>query len=152
MAGETEVKKRDGEPWMSAPAYGRSLRGFGVNLLVRDIARSCASLREVLELELVYADADFAVLRHAGHDIILHADHTYGEHPLLALTGDRAVRGSGAELRLYGLDPDAAEARARARGDTVLAESRDKPHGLRECYLADPDGYIWVPSAALAEA
>ena len=136
---------------MSAPVYGRSLKGFGVNLLVRDVERSCAFLREVLELELVYADSDFAVLRHAGHDIILHADHTYGEHPLLALTGDGAIRGAGAELRLYGLDPDAAEARAQTRGDTVLAESRDKPHGLRECYIADPDGYIWVPSAALPE-
>ena len=143
------MKKRKDEPWMSAPDYGRSLGGFGVNLLVRDVARTCAFLREVLNLEPVYADPDFAVLRHAGHDIILHADHTYAEHPLLALTGDGAIRGAGAELRLYGLDPDAAEARARARGDTVLAESRDKPHGLRECYLADADGYVWVPSQAL---
>lgn len=143
------MKKRSGEPWMSPPAYGRTLEGFGVNLLVRDVARSRAFLREVLDLETVYADADFAVLRHAGHDIILHADHTYAEHPLFALTGDGAVRGAGTELRLYGIDPDAAEARARARGDTVLAESRDKPHGLRECYIADPDGYIWVPGAAL---
>ncbi len=145
------MKTRDGEPWMAAPAYGRSLKGFGVNLLVRDVARARAFLVEVLGLEPVYADPDFAVLRRAGHDIILHADHTYAEHPLLALTGDGALRGAGAEFRLYGLDPDAAEARARARGDTVLAESRDKPHGLRECYLADPDGYIWVPSAALPE-
>lgn len=144
------MKKRDSEPWMTAPDYGRSLKGFGVNLLVRDVARAQDFLREVLLLETVYADADFAVLRHAGHDIILHADHTYGAHPLLALTGDGAIRGAGAELRLYGLDPDAAEARALARGDTVLAESRDKPHGLRECYIADPDGYIWVPSAALS--
>ena len=153
------MKKRSDEPWMPAPVYGRSLKGFGVNLLVRDVERSCAFLREVLELTPVYADADFAVLRHGGRDggqeggqdIILHADHTYGDHPLLALTGDGALRGAGAELRLYGLDPDAAEARARARGDTVLAACRDKPHGLRECYIADPEGYIWVPSMALPE-
>ncbi len=138
------------DPWMTAPEYGRSLRGFGINLLVRDVARSSAFLIDILGLEKVYANPDFAVLRHAGHDIILHADHTYGDHPLLALTGDGAIRGAGAEFRLYGLDPDAAEARARASGETVLAESRDKPHGLRECYLADPDGYVWVPSAALA--
>ena len=143
------MKKRSDEPWMAAPEYGRSLKGFGVNLLVRDVARSHDFLVEILLLEPVYADADFAVLRHGGHDIILHADHTYSDHPLLSLTGDGALRGAGAELRLYGLDPDAAESRARARGDTVLAESKDKPHGLRECYIADPDGYIWVPSAAL---
>ena len=29
------MKARSGEPWMPADAYGRSLRGFGVNLLVR---------------------------------------------------------------------------------------------------------------------
>ena len=58
---------------------------------------------------------------------------------------DGSHRGVGAELRLHGLDPDGAEARARARGDTVLAGAIDKPHGLRECYLVDPDGYIWVP-------
>ena len=147
------MKEGDGEPWMAADAYGRSLTGMGVNLLVREVARSVAFLTEVLKLETVYADADFAVLRHGGReggqDVILHADHTYAEHPLLALTGDGALRGAGIELRLYGIDPDAAEARARARGDPVFAETRDKPHGLRECYLADPDGYLWVPGVAI---
>ena len=153
------MKQRDGEPWMAADAYGRSLTGMGVNLLVRDVTHSLGFLTEVLGLEVVYADADFAVLRHGsregggpeggGQDVILHADHTYAEHPLLALTGDGALRGAGVELRLYGIDPDGAEARARARGDTVFAETRDKPHGLRECYLADPDGYIWVPGIGI---
>ncbi len=153
------MKERSGEPWMAADAYGRSLKGMGVNLLVREVARSVAFLTEVLALDLVYADADFAVLRYGsregggqeggGQDVILHADHTYAEHPLLALTGDGALRGAGAELRLYGVDPDAAEARARTRGDAVFAETQDKPHGLRECYLADPDGYIWVPGIGI---
>ncbi len=153
------MKERSGEPWMAADAYGRSLRGMGVNLLVREVARSVAFLTEVLALDLVYADADFAVRRYGnrvgggqeggGQDVILHADHTYAEHPLLALTGDGALRGAGVELRLYGIDPDAAEARARTRGDAVFAATQDKPHGLRECYLADPDGYIWVPGIGI---
>ncbi len=148
------MKERSGEPWMAADAYGRSLRGMGVNLLVREVARSVAFVTEVLALDLVYADADFAVLRYGnreggGQDVILHADHTYAEHPLLALTGDGALRGAGVELRLYGIDPDAAEARARTRGDAVFAATQDKPHGLRECYLADPDGYIWVPGIGI---
>ena len=144
------MKKRSGEPFMSAPDYGRSLRGFGVNLLVSDVARAVAFQTEVLGVELVYQDPDFAVLAHDGDQWMLHADHTYGGHPLLALTGDGAIRGVGAELRLYGVDPDAAEARARARGDTVLAVSADKPHGLRECFLADPDGYVWVPGTGIS--
>ncbi len=148
------MKERSGEPWMAADAYGRSLRGMGVNLLVREVARSVAFVTEVLALDLVYADADFAVLRYGnreggGQDVILHADHSYAEHPLLALTGDGALRGAGVELRLYGIDPNAAEARARTRGDAVFAATQDKPHGLRECYLADPDGYIWVPGIGI---
>ena len=144
------MKQRIGEPWMPADAYGRSLRGFGVNLLVRDVTRSVAFQTAVLGVELVYADKDFAVLRHGGQEWMLHADHTYAEHPLLGLTGDGAIRGAGAELRLYDLDPDAAETRARARGETVLAPAADKPHGLREVYIADPDGYVWVPGRATA--
>ena len=31
------MKRRAGEPWMSADEYGRSLRGLTINLLVRDI-------------------------------------------------------------------------------------------------------------------
>ncbi len=143
------MKMRESDPWMSAPDYGRSLRGFGVNLLVRRVEESLPFFQDVLQVELVYSDPDFAVLRHGGAEWMLHADHTYQSHPLLSLTGDGAIRGAGAELRLYDIDPDAAEARARAAGYHVLAESADKPHGLRECYIVDRDGYVWVPGSPL---
>ncbi len=147
----SEASDRD---FMSAAAYGRSLRGFGVNLLVRDVLRAVAFQRDVLGVEVVFAEPDFAVLRHGGpagvgHEWMLHADPTYHSNPLLGLTGDGALRGVGLELRLYGIDPDAAEAKARADGHHVLQASADKPHGLRECFLIDPEGYVWVPSAAL---
>ena len=58
-------------------------------------------------------------------------------------------RGAGVELRLYGVDPDAAEARAREWGYQMLEGTIDKPHGLRECYIFDPDWYCWVPSVPL---
>ena len=148
------MKKRQGEPWMSGEDYGRSLRGFGVNLLVQDVRRSIAFQIEVLATEVVYSDADFAVIRHTdadgrGHEWMLHADHSFSDHPLLELTGDGAVRGVGIELRLYDHDPDAAESRARTLGAPVLAASADKPHGLRECCLVDPDGYVWVPAKCI---
>ena len=158
------MKLRSGEPWMPAPEYGRSLRGLTLNLLVRDITAALAFHREVLGADIVYSDPDFAVLRWEGPpegrdgpraagpgrpgDLVewmLHADHAYDKHPLHAsLTGGLA-RGIGAELRLHGRDPDDAEAAARRLGFTVLAPATDKPHGLREAYLIDADGYCWVP-------
>ncbi len=145
-------KRGDQVPWMSPPDYGRSLRGFQVNLLVKDVARSVAFAREVLGASVIYADPDFAVLRHGERsEWMLHADHTYGSHPLLGLTGDGAVRGAGVELRLHDHDPDKAAAAAARHGYTVLAEAADKPHGLRESYIVDPDGYVWVPDRPLAK-
>jgi catechol 2,3-dioxygenase-like lactoylglutathione lyase family enzyme len=146
-------KRGDREPWMAADDYGRSLKGLGINLLVRDVARGVRFANDILLARTVYEDADFAVLRHetarAAAEWMLHADHTYSNNPLLGLTGDNAIRGAGAEFRLYDLDPDQAVARAERRGDPVLQGATDKPHGLRECYIADPDGYIWVPGVPI---
>jgi len=146
----TEIEE-DAPPFMSADAYGRSLTGFGVNILVSDVAATLAFLSEVLGVEAVYSDADFAVCLYQGHQWMLHSDASYHSNPLLALTGDGAIRGAGLELRLYGVDPDAAAARAEAAGHTLLQPPSDKPHGLREAYIAGPDGYVWVPSVHKAE-
>ena len=40
-----------------------------------------------------------------------------------------------------------AEAAALRLGFKVLVATTDKPHGLREAYLVDADGYVWVPDA-----
>lgn len=133
------------EEWMSAVDYGHSLRGFGVNLLVRDVRKALPFYEEVLGVEVVHTQEGFAVLRHEGHEWMLHGDATYHDNPLLNLLPENPPRGAGVELRLYGIDPDAAEARARSAGFHVLQESQVKPHGLRECYLLDRDGYLWVP-------
>lgn len=137
------------DDFMPAADYGRSLRGMGINLLVRDVGKTLEFLTQVLGIGVVHANRDFAVVAHDGQEWMLHGDHTYHSHPLLALTGDGVPRGVGVELRLYGIDPDAAEAKARAAGYEVLQSSRDKPHGLRECYLLDRDGYLWVPGTAI---
>ena len=62
---------------------------------------------------------------------------------------DVELRGIGAEIRVYGIDPDAAEARAREGGHIVLSGAIDKPHGLRECHIVGPSGYVFVPGRAL---
>lgn len=152
----TQLRAQDQTPFMGPDAYGRSLTGLSFNLLVKDVPRAVKFQSEVLGARVVYADVDFAVLRFtdpaggSSVDWMLHADHTYSDNPLLALTGDGALRGVGIELRLHHCDPDAAVSRARSLGYRVFAEPADKAHGLREAYLVDPDGYMWVPGVPLA--
>jgi len=144
------MKKREGEPWMPADEFGRTLKGLGINLLVPSIEQQRPFQLEVLAAEEVYADPDFAVYRGFGAEWMLHADHTYNDHPLSGSLSPEMPRGIGCELRLYGRDPDVAEARARDLGFIVLAGSMDKPHGLREAFIVCPAGYLWAPSLALA--
>jgi len=61
-----------------APAaeFGRALKGFGVNLLVKDVARTVAFLTDVLTMQVHRVDADFAVLELQGEFFQLHTDHT----------------------------------------------------------------------------
>lgn len=139
------TKLRTGEPWRPAAEYGRTLRGLSLNLVVRDVARSLPFYDEVLGLSVLYSDPDFAALE--GPDemrIMLHADHTYEHMPWAPRLAAGEQRGLGAEIRLLGLDPDAAERRARDHGTKVLLETRDWPHGWRDCLLEDPDGYVFA--------
>ena len=133
----------------SAPEFGRNLTGFGINLLVKDVGRTAAFLTELLGMEIHRADQDFAVLEDAGNFFQLRGDHTYHDNPLPEMLEGVPCRGGGVELRLYQKDPDACEGRAKKAGYTVLRTSLDRPHGLRECYLLNPDGYCWVPSESL---
>lgn len=144
------TKRREGDPWMPAADYGRSLKGLGINILVEDVARAIEFETAVLGADVVYSDPDFAVMQAQGASWMLHANHTYSDHPLKGSLRPDIARGIGMELRLHGRDPDIAEAIARQRGDVVLAGAIDKPHGLREAYIVDPDGYVWVPDVPTA--
>lgn len=145
------TKKRTGEAWMPAEEYGRKMPQFTVNLLVRDIARSVAFYKRVLGATVQYSDPDFAALELAGLEFMLHADHTYDQHPLHArLTPGE--RGSGAELRLLGVDPDQVETRAKASGATIIQPAKDFPHGWRDVMVADPDGYVWAVGVTIGGA
>jgi catechol 2,3-dioxygenase-like lactoylglutathione lyase family enzyme len=143
------MKKRTGEPWMPAGEYGRSLPVFTVNLLVTDVERSVAFYREVLGAEERYSDPDFAALRLGGLDFMLHADHTYDSHPWYGRLLAERQRGLGAELRLFGVNPDEIESCARAAGAVVLQAATDHSHGWREVWVQDPDGYVWAVGSAI---
>lgn len=145
------TKKRTAEPWMSADEYGRQMPRFTVNLLVRDLERSVTFYQAVLGAKKHYTDADLAALQMAGLEFMLHADHAYDQHPLAPRLAASGPRGTGAELRLFGVDPDEIEARARAAGATLVQPATDKPHGWREVMVADPDGYIWAIGVSIGK-
>jgi catechol 2,3-dioxygenase-like lactoylglutathione lyase family enzyme len=146
------ASKSTKEPWeIDAADFGKSLTGLGVNLLVSDVENTVRFSEEVLAARVVYWNQDFAVLRNDEAQWMLHADHTYDNHPLLGFVMGQEGRGQGVELQLFNQDPDAAEARAHDNDYIVLAGSADKPHGLRECCILDPDGYCWVLSRPLAD-
>ena len=134
---------------MSAADYGRTLTGLSVNLIVRDIARSIPFYTAVLGLRLLYSDEDYAAFERDGARLQLHADHAYAGMPWASRLHDEARRGLGAEIRILGIDPDAAEKRAREDGYTVLVSSRDWPHGWRDCVLEDRDGYTFAVGVPL---
>ena len=118
---------------------------------MRRIAPCREFLRRVFAFTVVRADDNYALLNHRARLYQLHADATYAAHPLYALLPTEPPRGLGVELQLYEMDPDQAEARAREFGYSILQPAADKPHGLRECFILDPDGYCWVPSARLSD-
>ena len=140
---------RNGDAFMPAEEYGRAMPKFSVNLLVRNVEKSVQFYRDVVGADVRYADYDFAALQLKGWDFMLHADHTYDQHPLFARLSGTGQRGDGAELRFLGVDPDAIEQRARAAGATVIQAAKDFPHGWRDVIVSDPDGYIWALGVAL---
>jgi len=142
------MKRRTGDPWMPADEYGHSLPAFMANLVVRDIARSLEFYANVLEAEVLYSDPDFAALHVAGAPLMLHADHTYEKNTWYECLTSGERRGLGAELRLFGVDPDAVERRARDAGAPVHEPTTVRGHGWREMMVEDPDGYVWAVGVA----
>ncbi len=134
---------------LSGDELGHLLEDFGINLLVSNVSKTVLFLKQVLDFAVLRSSDDYAVLRHRGRLYQLHGDQTYSSHPLLSVIPESGLRGGGVELRLFELDPDRAEKRAIAGGYMVLQATTDKPHGLRECFLLDPDGYCWVPSTRI---
>ena len=131
---------------VSAEAFGASLRGLGLNLLVRDVKAECAFLETVFAMKSHRVSADFAIVTYGDEVFQLHSDSTYSQNPLLALLPENPPRGPGIEIRLYDTDPDEAASKAEAAGGVVLQAPTDKPHGLRETYILCENGYAWVPS------
>ena len=160
MGTVTEDTAAEAMQHMDAAEVGRALRGFGLNLLCRQVIQLGESIASVLEMRVIRANDDYAII--AGPQVAksliiqLHADATYHANPLPSLLPEpgagagAGARGAGAEFRLFDMDPDAAARRAEVAGWYILQPPTDKPHGLRECYLLDLEGYCWVPGSVIA--
>jgi len=133
-----------------APDFGRSLTDIGLNLLTRDVRGLAAFLGDVFGLAVHRLSADFAIIRHGAMMLQLNSDATFAAHPLPSLIPETPPRGGGVQVYLFGVDPDAAIARAEAAGHMVLEPARDKPHGLREATILSPEGYAFSPAVRLA--
>ncbi|MCK4862362.1 MAG: glyoxalase [Rhodobacteraceae bacterium] len=136
---------------VKAAEFGASLKGMGINLLVRDVLASASFLQDVFGMKVHQPTQDFAIMLYGDQVFQLHSDATFYSHPLPSLLPEAGPRGGGIELRLYETDPDEAVkmATAHVHASTILQPPTDKPHGLRECVILDADGYAWVPSRAL---
>ena len=129
--------------------FGKSLRGIGLNLLVRDVVAQCHFLDAVFGMKAHRVSADFAIVTYGDQVFQLHSDGTYHSNPLQGLLPENPPRGAGIEIRLYDTDPEEAVARATALDAVILQDPTDKPHGLREAYILCENGYAWVPSRVL---
>lgn len=134
---------------ISADAFGRSLTGIGLNLLTRDVRGLAGFLWDVFGLGAHRLSDDFAIVRHGQMMLQLHSDVAFARHPLPGLIPENPPRGGGVQIYLFGIDPDAAIARAAAAGHVVLEAASDKPHGQREGTILSPEGYAFSPAIAL---
>jgi predicted enzyme related to lactoylglutathione lyase len=136
---------------VSAGDFGRSLKGVGINLLVRDVVAECAFLETVFKTKSHQVSADFAIVTYGDDVFQLHSDGTYHSNPLLGLVPENPPRGGGIEIRMYDTDPEDAVARAKAHGAVILQEPTNKPHGLREAYILCENGYAWVANGKIPD-
>ncbi|MBT8435866.1 MAG: hypothetical protein KJP11_00715, partial [Gammaproteobacteria bacterium] len=89
------MKKSSTTPFMPPPDYGQSLSGFTINVLSDNLPRALVFQRDVLRAEILHQDEDLLILRGYGSNWMVHADHTYDQHPLLADTQNETRRGAG---------------------------------------------------------
>ncbi len=133
-----------------AEEFGRSLTGIGLNLLSPDLRRLAGFLAQVFGLYAHRLSDDFAIIRHGGMMLQIHADGTYGAHPLLSLVPEVPPRGGAMQIYRFGIDPDTASQRAEAAGHMILEQVADKVHGLREATILSPEGYAFSPAVSTA--
>ncbi len=117
--------------------------GLRLELFVEDMATSIAFYTQVLAFEVTRNEPeDYASLR-LGNAVL-------GIGPVAKLPEEGGYfgrdisfhrRGLGVEIVLEVDDVDEWHARVEASGHPILESLQDRPWGLRDFRIADPDGY-----------
>ena len=107
METVTEDTAAEAMQHMDAAEVGRALRGFGLNLLCRQVIPLAESIASVLEMRVIRANDDYAII--AGPQVAksliiqLHADATYHANPLPSLLPEQGQgQGHAAPVRNSG--------------------------------------------------
>ena len=124
-------------------------QGLWVNLLTLDLETAIQFQSRVLGAHTFYQDDAFAILGFAQSVWLVHSTDTYQNHPLSAHIGGGLPAAGGIELRLKGRNPDQAVKAAKDFSCQVIEPPKNKPHAMREAFIKDPDGNIWVPCQTL---
>jgi lactoylglutathione lyase len=112
-------------------------------LCVRDIDRSIAFYRDVLDFEVTQEWSWIAAVEGAGHRVYLLSEGTPTEDEPDAWLVPRAERGRGSVTLVLRVDDcDAAYEAVRARGGAFVTRPETPRWGGRRCFLNDPDGYL----------
>ena len=120
----------------------RSSMSIRLELFVRDLGAAVAFYTGVLGFDLIREDPAYSSLRQGG--VVL------GLGPISKLPPDGGYftrdiadlrRGLGVEIVLEVYDLDAYHARVLASGYPIFEHLRERPWGLRDFRVVDPDGY-----------
>jgi catechol 2,3-dioxygenase-like lactoylglutathione lyase family enzyme len=101
-----------------------------VELFVRDLRRSLAFYR-ALGFAVLREEGSFAVLTWDGHRLFLDQNSALPEAPATPVMN----------IRVMVPEVDLAWQRINALGLHVVAPIADRPYGLRDFTIADPDGF-----------
>lgn len=108
---------------ISADAFGRSLWGIGLNLLVRDIAAEVLFLANVFGFSAHQPTKDFAIMIYRDTVLQIRSDGTYHANPVLQLLPENPPCGAGIEIRLCDVDPGEAAKKARMLEYVILQQA-----------------------------